>query len=279
MNVTVCSIAASLLLAAVSIVSAKGDHLLISEVVLSPAEGEFVEIANPTYSTVDLTNYYLSDNGSYWKIVANGQNYTTAEFFARFPAGATIAPRSVAVVSIAGNTLFSSVYGRNADFELRKTDATPDMLPATMLPLNSIGATCTLGDTGECVVLYYWDGKSDLVKDVDIVDVGAANVDNTYKRYPKGGVSIDGPDADTVASTYPADRNLLAPMATSPGTGVSAKRPDASEGTEVTGGGNGITGDDETSENTQTTWIQSSPPDPGVAYNVQPVGLSEFLAE
>ena len=34
------------------------DHLLISEFVVTPTAGEFIEIYNPTASAVDLTNYY-----------------------------------------------------------------------------------------------------------------------------------------------------------------------------------------------------------------------------
>src|SRR6476661_8109766 len=42
-----------------------GMHLLLSEVCLSPTGSEFIEITNPTGATVDLSTYYLSDNGNY----------------------------------------------------------------------------------------------------------------------------------------------------------------------------------------------------------------------
>src|SRR5690348_4476419 len=45
-----------------------GMHLLLSEVCLSPSGSEFIEITNPTGATVDLSTYYLSDNGNYWKL-------------------------------------------------------------------------------------------------------------------------------------------------------------------------------------------------------------------
>ena len=37
------------------------DHVIFTEVVLTPSDGEYVEISNPTESAVDLTNYYLTD--------------------------------------------------------------------------------------------------------------------------------------------------------------------------------------------------------------------------
>ena len=36
-------------------------HVIFTEVVLTPSDGEYVEISNPTESAVDLTNYYLTD--------------------------------------------------------------------------------------------------------------------------------------------------------------------------------------------------------------------------
>ena len=49
-------------------VLATGSSLLLTEVVLAPSAGEFIEIANPTGATVDLTNYYVSDSGNYFKM-------------------------------------------------------------------------------------------------------------------------------------------------------------------------------------------------------------------
>ena len=44
---------------------ASDDHLLISEAVVTPTANEFIEIANPTGSAIDLTDYYLSDDEDY----------------------------------------------------------------------------------------------------------------------------------------------------------------------------------------------------------------------
>ena len=37
------------------------DHLLFSELVLTPSNSEYVKITNPTDSDVDLSNYFLTD--------------------------------------------------------------------------------------------------------------------------------------------------------------------------------------------------------------------------
>ncbi|MCP3999011.1 MAG: lamin tail domain-containing protein, partial [bacterium] len=37
------------------------DHLVLSEIAVTPSEGEFVEIHNPTSAVIDLTDVYLSD--------------------------------------------------------------------------------------------------------------------------------------------------------------------------------------------------------------------------
>src|SRR5262249_47777193 len=41
-------------------------HPLLTEVALAPANGEFIEIVNPGNDEVDLSTYYLSDNGNYF---------------------------------------------------------------------------------------------------------------------------------------------------------------------------------------------------------------------
>jgi hypothetical protein len=257
---------------------AKGDHLLISEVCLTPETAEFVEIANPGFSPVDLTNCYLADHGSYWKIVDNRQTILTGDFLARFPAGASIPARGVVTISVAGNTGFAAAFGRNADFEIKDTDATPNMRPAVY---GSITPTAGLPNSGECVVLFSWNGQSDLVQDIDMVNAGApTDATNSYLQDEKGGAIIDGPDADALNSLYPMSGRQMGSMSSNPGAGYSAQRLDAGEGSEIaTGSGAGVTGDDETSENTLTTWHIAGPPTPGTAEGVAPVELSAFALE
>src|SRR5690242_16169331 len=62
---------------------AAGPHLLLSEIALTPDTGEFIEIVNPTGATVDLSTYYLSDNGGYWKLPQATPNLGASDFIAR----------------------------------------------------------------------------------------------------------------------------------------------------------------------------------------------------
>ena len=83
------------LIFASSIVFGEADHLIFSEIVLTPSEGEYVEITNPTTNNVDLSDYYLTDatdTGSekvYHKL-SSGVDYwsgSSSDFICRFPAG------------------------------------------------------------------------------------------------------------------------------------------------------------------------------------------------
>jgi hypothetical protein len=115
------------------------------------------------------------------------------------------------------------------------------------------GAASTLTNTGEPVVLFYWDGTSDRVIDVDVMLAGAPTAANALVN--KSGVSVDGPDADSVAAPYATDAMTIAPQSAAPGSNLSTKRIALESAvTETQSGGNGIAGQDETSEQTQTTW-------------------------
>jgi hypothetical protein len=71
----------------------------------------------------------------------------------------------------------------------------------------------------------------------------------------KSGVAVDGPDADTIGSAYATDVMTIAPQTAAPGSGLSTKRVALeSAATERQTGGNGVLGQDETSEQTQSTW-------------------------
>lgn len=268
--------------------------LLITEVCTLSSPLEFIEIANPTGAEVDLSNYYLTDavhapgDQYYWQIVRPNPGQTTVggglfnDFHARFPAGAKIAAGDTITIAVAGSDAFSTGYqGLLPDFELYEESAPanvdtleaddvpnmrmvfPGSIRGSTLPtLTDITGTST---NGEIVVLYYWDGQSDLVTDIDLFVWGSS----TSTRFNKAGVSIDGPDADTTPSTYKAD--------TAPGSwqsfpsahafGESYTRIDGTEGTETKTGGNGTLGHNETSENLGTTFAAAtaSPSPPGGA--------------
>ncbi len=240
-------------------------NILLSEIVVTPTGGEFIEIHNPTGVAVDLTDVYLTDatfagGGTYYYNIVTGTNAgggSFGDFHARFPSGASIAPGEFQTIAIAGSDAFATEYGFNPDYELFEdsgsADAIPDMLEALPGSINGQGG---LTNGGEVAVLYTWDGNADLVRDIDYVVWGDKD-----EAVDKSGVGIDGPDADNDPSFYAfetpiVDQDVVALAAHA--TGDSFQRLDFTEGTEAQVGGNGISGADETSEDASSTWGQAA---------------------
>ena len=235
--------------------------VLLSEVVVTPTAGEFIEIYNPTAAAIDLSDVYLTDatfapgGAFYYNIVtgadAGGGGF--GDFHARFPDGATIAPGEFQTVALTGSDDFLATYGIDPTYELfedaASADTIADMREALPGSINSQGG---LSNSGEVVVLYTWDGASDLVQDIDYALWGDA-----AEAVDKTGVSVDGPDGDAVASFYEADTAISSQDVISNGShasGESFQRIDFAEGAETQSGGNGINGSDETSEDVSETW-------------------------
>ena len=125
----------------------------------------------------------------------------------------------------------------------------------------SINNQGTLTNSGEVAVLYYWDGASDLVTDLDYVLWGNQNA-----AVDKSGVSIDGPDPGAAQSTYLAEtptagQDFLVPAPHD--LGDSYTRTDFFEGAEAISGGNGVNGEDETSEPFNSTFATGFLASPG----------------
>ncbi len=236
------------------------DHLLLSEIVVTPTAGEYVEIYNPTASSIDLTDYYLTDGtfsgGSvyYYKIVtgvdAGGGGF--GDWHARFPTGASIGAGELQTISINGSMGFLATYAQLPTYELFEDDSTADAVPDMLEALpGSINGQGGLTNSGEAVILYSWNGLSDLVTDIDYAVWG-----DKVEAVDKTGISIDGPDADTLTSTYLDDTAIALQEVVASGAhpgGSSFSRITVME-MEATGG-NGITGHDETSELATTTWM------------------------
>lgn len=221
-------------------------HLLLTEVALGGTGAEFIEIANPTASTIDLSHYYLSDNGDYFRLPVGVPTVSQGDFIAQFPAASTIAPGAVITIATGTAAAFDTAYGAMPTYSIAD---------ATMIVTTSSG-TPGLTDGGELVALFAWDGTSPLVKDVDLVLAGAPTPNN-------GLVAKSGVTQGT--GTYATDADTIANQASAPPAGMSTKRIAAETGHETQAGtGNGITGHDETSENTGATWDTTfSAPTPG----------------
>ncbi|KAB2895618.1 MAG: lamin tail domain-containing protein [Kofleriaceae bacterium] len=229
-----------------------GTHLLISEVKTTDAS-EFIEIYNPTTATIDLRNYYLTDHQSYFLlpgVVAGNPPMPTTDntdFLSRFPVGAMIAPGQVITVA-------SDAVAFEAAFSSVPTYTLEELGNSTAMESVWAGGTPSRGLTnaGEMVALFFWDGATDTVADVDIFIAGnAPTAPNTLiAKTP-----VDGPDGDTATTAYATDALTIQDMQTDSPNGTSYKRVLLETGYEAQAGtGNGLLGDDETSEMCRTTW-------------------------
>ena len=251
------------------LITAQG-HLLITEVLIPPS-GEtgkaFVEIYNPGSENVDLSNYYLANYNSYYTVVNQSYSGNTAHFTCRFPAQDIEAGKAI-VVALNGAE-YKTAFGRSADLEINGTDA-----QATDMIGLEVGTNPILEYTKGMVVFFYWDGQSDLVKDVDYLPWGLAPFHSNWMD--KSSVSIDGPDVNTDESAYLADVATSQQKARSaPSDGQSLQRDGLQEISETASAGNGITGHNETSED----WTQSftaAQPTPG-SYSENPGDGSGYV--
>jgi hypothetical protein len=207
-------------------------HLLISEVVVTPTAGEFIEICNGTGTAVALDRYYLTDdwfvgppaNGYFNLPVAGYATAVTSDFIVGFPAGAAILPGGVLTIAVDGAG-FLATYGVAASFEILGTDpGTPDMVLASN---NAPLASALLTNTSEVVALIFWDGVSDNVCDVDVCQWGPLASGNAID---KTGIAVDGPDADAIATAYKPDTPRASQtFAAAPGGGSSLIRQNCIE--------------------------------------------------
>ncbi|HSO26438.1 MAG TPA: ExeM/NucH family extracellular endonuclease, partial [Anaerolineales bacterium] len=251
--------------------------LLLTEIVVTPTGGEFIEIYNPGSAAVDLSNVYLTDatyasGGTYYYNLPTGANAgggAFTDFNARFPDGASNDPGDYKTVALNGAVNYATAYGTNPTYELYELviePAVPNMREALPGSINNQGG---LTNAGEVVVLYTWDGASDLVADLDYAVWGAK-----AEAVDKTGVAIDGPDADTDASPYLNDTPIASQAVVAAAAhplGGSFQRQDLAEGAEVKTGGNGLTGHDETSEDADVTWCSPTTATPGAVSAACPV--------
>ncbi len=261
-----------------------GTHLQLTEVVVSPAAGEFVEVHNPTMVPVPLTNVYIADTAEYpcrlgmmTCTPAVSGSISSTDFIARFPepvggVAPTLLPGQYIAIALGDPAAFRSTYMRCPDYYLR--GAADMMCPAARLMrsagatgTNTIGGSSGLTDGGEPVVLFSWDQTSPRVVDLDYVVYG--NPSDANARVNKTGLmsAVGGMTATYLNDTAPGMQSTL----TVHGTGRSNVRCDFSEGTEVRTGGNGLMGHNETSENWAQTW-RTSPLGTPVLPSITPGG-------
>ena len=226
----------------------QADHVVFSEVVLTPSDGEYVEITNPTANDIDMSDYYFTDatdtgsDKAYYKLPAGADYWSGSsfDFICRFPSGYSIAAGASIKVSLKDNASFVSTYGESADLSLN--DNLLDAVDGSLT--KGVAAAPKLHNTSETLVLFYWDGTSSTVKDVDYLLWG----DNSFAVDKLGisGYQSDTPvSSQSYMSVHTTNEKLI-------------RVESASEGGETQSGGNGITGHDETSEPLSATWVTAS---------------------
>lgn len=236
-------------------------HLLLTEIMAG--NPEFIEILNPGTAPVALDDYYLSDDDDYARLPAlfGGSTQSPAlsqfDFIVRFPAGAVIDPGEVIVVAI-DEASFVRVHATPPDYAL---SADGDAAPMNAI---LIGSSPTITGEGEGIALFYWDGQRDLVRDVDLVMAGH-NITNSNRLADKSGLAVDGPDPGDTPSTYLDDAYTIDGTDSDAPSDQSYQRLLPEDGFELTTGGNGLTGHDETSEDMTATWTTANfaEPTPG----------------
>ncbi|MBW1807426.1 MAG: thrombospondin type 3 repeat-containing protein [Deltaproteobacteria bacterium] len=231
-------------------------NLLLSEICLRPSHGEFIEIFNMSAQPIDLDGYYLwdatnhSEDLEYW-LIAGLADLGDDDFAVKFPPGSSIGPGEYKTIAVSPVTEFNSRHNRAPDFAVCSdgSGATLNMLPAFN---GSVGAQAGLEDASEVVVLFYWDGSSDLVQDVDYFVW--AETEGEFIAWS------DKTDQSVGSATYLPDtayqqQDYLNPHAAN----QSFQRKNYAEGAETWSGGNGISGHDETSEDLSNTWTVGLP--------------------
>ena len=154
-----------------SFVFGQADHIVFTEVVLTPSNGEYVEITNPTSSAIDLSDYYLTDGtdidlDKFYYNLPSGLNYWSGsgtDFICRFPNNYSLPAGTSIKISLRDSDSYQGTYGESADLYLDN-----DMLDAVE-GSSTIGAAPTgkLANDYESLILFFWDGSSAVVKDID----------------------------------------------------------------------------------------------------------------
>ncbi len=231
-----------------------GSHLLLSEIgyrgLNSPAcadSTEFLEIYNPGSEPVDLSKYYISDVSAYSTLPVTGLidiAATGSDFAMKFPNGASIAAGGYQTVAIDGGR-FKRCAGIDATYMMFNAGGVTTAIPMVDVATNKPGTYPTYGsftNTAEFVWLFYWDGISDLICDVDLVYWGSGSGSNWPIR-KLATTCQDGPDVDAIASCYNNDAGNVSPSFTKgfvvPASGTGTRQRTGAEGAETLTGGNG----------------------------------------
>jgi hypothetical protein len=173
----------------------------------------------------------------------------TSDWAGRFPPGLSLNPGRTLIICVTKAGFFSSGATPGAAqyfLEMRDSNGIlgDDMTIITtgsLFPVTGGMMTNPSTTNGEWIVLFCWEGTSDLVCDLDYASWGA-NV-ATNPKMDKSGIAIDGPDAGAAPSSYNADT----PAGAQTNLGTALVKPNTWQRTggevgETAIGGNGCIG-------------------------------------
>ena len=187
-------------------------HVLITEIAYSGAE--FIEIHNPTSNDIILENYYLtntpeSKGNHYYDItrgLINPKDYITGEFggfYARFPKESIIKSGETQVITLVSDKEFTNTYGVTPSYHMIPKESKNNMRTIFPGSTGSFTDPPTITNLEDSIYLFYWDGKSDLVTDKDIIYLGGLG-----ESFDKTGIGIDGPDPGNEVTTYQGESDI-----------------------------------------------------------------------
>ena len=230
------------------LIGQEADHIIFSQITITPDEAEVIAIYNPTDETISLADYYLSDaesSSNHYYNLPTGSDYWSgfsSDFIVRFP-DININPGQTLTISMNDASTFNSYYSYNPDLTLSN-----DMLDVVD-GQNTIGSLASLADNYESLILFYWDGSSSTVQDVDYFYWGNTQALDLY-GIDKTGISTYLDDtsfdvqANNILEAHDLDYSYVRKSTTENG--------ESGPSNNITG--NGITGHDETSEIFNQSW-------------------------
>ncbi|MBI45619.1 MAG: hypothetical protein CMG66_05605 [Candidatus Marinimicrobia bacterium] len=253
------------------LLSLEANHIIFNKIVTSPDQAELVSIYNPTNSSIDLSDYYLSDaeyeysidqniiqSSHYYNLPSESNFWSgfSGDFIVRFPLNTIIDSNETIIIALKDQESFHNYYGDYySEFTVLYLQS--DMLDAIDTE-NTIGASANLDDSYEPLILFKWDGNSNsLIQDVDYFYWGIAieqQVGPMTYSYGVNKTGVSNYEDDT--SFEIQESNILGAHQ----TGEAYVRKSNIENGESNPIddlgflGNGITGHDETSEVFKESW-------------------------
>lgn len=259
----------------------QANHLLITEVAVRPNFLQFIEIFNPRpkdSEPIALANYYLTNDGDAMPVVGMTprNSYTTivkgkdslevgeSDFVVRFPKTDSIRGQTYLTIAIASSdtSSFFERYQNEPDYEIFFKNRRGMMNDRTVTNIDTIKAgkgPIKLRESDDVVVLFNWDGRSALVKDVDYVRWGKREAVN------KTDLIING---RAYAADTPADQQKVIDLTNGHQLLKSWQRrqrprefgePSACDEIDPSIPTNGLAGHDETSESLAEAFQQAKP--------------------